>query len=79
MVDKISKFLNTLRTRELISIRSIIKQIERGDLRNLDIKKLHGRKHSFRTRKGRIRIIFKQKRSTYEIVSVKIRSERTYK
>ena len=79
MVDKISKFLDSLQTKELISLRPTIKKIECGNLKGLDVKKLRGYRNVLRVRKGVFRILIQEGESKFEIISISRRSEKTYK
>ena len=57
-MDKISKALKKLNTKEKQTISFILKSIKKGDLAGFEIKKLKNKENIFRIRKGRIRIIY---------------------
>lgn len=78
-MDKIKKALNRLSPREKQKLKGILLQIDAGDFKNLDLKKLKGRNDIFRVRKGSIRIIFRKKDDSIMILGVERRSSKTYK
>ena len=78
-MDKIEKALNRLGSKGRQKLKSILLQIERGDFRNLDLKKLKGRKDIFRIRKGDMRIIIHKINNTIKILSIEYRSSKTYR
>lgn len=78
-MDKIEKALNKLDSKIKRKIKSILLQIEKGDFRGLDLKKLKGRRDIFRIRKGDIRIIIHKTDNSIKILSIERRSSKTYK
>jgi len=78
-MDKIEKALNKLGPKGKQKLKNILLQIERDDFRNLDLKKLKGRKDIFRIRKGDIRIIIYKTDDSIRILSIEHRSSKTYR
>jgi len=78
-MDKIEKALNRLGSKVRQKIKSILLQIEKDDFRNLDLKKLKGRRDIFRIRKGDIRIIIHKTDNSIKILSIEHRSSKTYR
>ena len=58
-MDKISKFLTKLGSKERLRVDNAVEQILNRNFTNLDIKKLQGNSDTFRVRVGEIRIKFK--------------------
>jgi len=77
-MDKIDKALNKLSPKERSKLKEILLQINKGNLYDLDLKKLKARKDVFRVRKGNIRIIFRKTDETIKILTVERRSSKTY-
>ncbi|MEK9175729.1 MAG: hypothetical protein AAB795_04060 [Patescibacteria group bacterium] len=77
-MDKITKFLNKLSSKEKEVVVNIISHILANDFFHLDIKKLKGENNIFRVRKGDIRIIFQKKKNNIFILAVERRSDTTY-
>ena len=78
-MDKIEKALNRLGSKVRQKIKSILLQIEKDDFRNLDLKKLKGRRDIFRIRKGDIRIIIHKTDNSIKILSIEHKSSKTYR
>ncbi len=79
-MDRIEKLLNKLSGGEKKKVKSVLKQIEKGDFKSLDLKKLKGRNDIYRVRKSSIRIIFhKLKDQNIKILAVERQSSKTYK
>jgi len=78
-MDKIKKALNRLGFKEKQKLKSILLQIERDDFRNLDLKRLKGRKDVFRVCKGDMRIIIYRIDDSIRILSIERRSSKTYR
>jgi mRNA-degrading endonuclease RelE of RelBE toxin-antitoxin system len=78
-MDKIKKALNRLSPRERQKFKEILLQIDVGDFKDLDLKKLKGRNDIFRVRRGNIRIIFRKKDDSIRILSLERRSSKTYR
>jgi mRNA-degrading endonuclease RelE of RelBE toxin-antitoxin system len=78
-MDKIEKALNRLGSKVRQKVKSILLQIEKDDFRNLDLKKLKGRRDIFRIRKGDIRIIIHKTDNSIKILSIEHRSSKTYR
>ncbi len=79
-MDRIEKALKRLNHKERQKLKDILVQINDGDFRNLDLKKLKARTDIYRIRKGNIRIIFhKTKNNSIKILVIEYRSSKTYK
>ena len=79
-MDKIEKALSRLGLKGKQKLKTILLQIERDNFRNLDLKKLKGRKDIFRIRKGNIRIIIIYKTNNFiKILSAEHKTSKTYK
>lgn len=79
-MDKIRKALRSLNSKERKKLKEILVQIDKGNFRNLDLKKLKGRTDIYRVRKGDMRIIFrKRKNSSIKVLTIERRSGKTYK
>ena len=79
MVDRIQKSLRKLSQKERVQLGDIIQRIRNNQMKDLDIKKLHGREDIFRVRKGAIRVIFQRGSSgETQIIAVERRSDVTY-
>lgn len=78
-MNKIHKYLDKLQPKERDLIIEIVAQIERGDMSNLDVKKLKGYFNSYRVRKGKTRILFHfDAMGRTAIDSISRRSDNTY-
>lgn len=66
-MDRLKKFLAKLDRKRAQRMLRIVEQIERGDLRGLDIKPLTGWPETFRCRVGDIRIIFRRTEHGYVV------------
>lgn len=77
-MDRISKFLRKLSTKERETVKHIILRVLAHDFSNLDVKKLKGDDNIFRVRKGNIRIKFQKQETVIFILSVERRSDTTY-
>jgi len=78
-MDKIKKALDKLNFGEKQKVKEILLQIDRGNLNNLDTKKLKGRNNVFRVRKGNLRIIFCKINNSIKILTIERRGGNTYK
>lgn len=78
-MDKIEKYLLKLDLKESKKIFNILDKIKRGNIRDLDIKKLKGQKYIFRVRIGEHRIIYKQINDKKTVLFIGHRNEKTYK
>lgn len=79
-MDRIEKALRKLSYKERKKLKDILAQINDGDFRKLNLKKLKGKTDIYRVRKGDIRIIFhKIKSDPIKILAVERRSSKTYK
>ncbi len=72
------KFLKRLSRKELKRVLKVIEDIEKGNTKKLDIKRLSGHKNIYRVRVGDIRILFIQSKTEYRLVSIERRSDTTY-
>lgn len=77
-MDKIKKAIKKFRKSERVIIKEIMSAIERGDISNLDVKKLKGYDNLFRARKGKLRIIFQMLDNENILVAVSRRNDHTY-
>jgi len=78
-MDKINKILRRLSKKEKEAIAEILTQLQAGSFKNLDIKKLKGRKDIFRARYGNWRIIYRYVEEEIFILAIERRSDKTYK
>ena len=79
-MDKIEKALNKFSEKERAWVKTILRQLQTGDVSGLRIKKLKFREDVFRVRKGKIRIIYRKDSvgKTF-ILTIDRRREDTYK
>ena len=69
-----------LTEKERKAIKETIVKIEKGKLKDLDVKKLKERTDIFRVRKGGIRIIYRNiDANKVSILAIERRSEKTYR
>jgi len=78
-MDKIKKLLKKLELKEKRGLKKILSQIKIGNLKNLDLKRLKGKKDVFRVRKGSLRIIFYKIKNSIKILTIERRSSKTYR
>lgn len=78
-MDKTAKLLKKLSKDEFQIVMTVVEQILKNQVSDLDIKKLSGQKDIFRARIGTIRIIFLKNKNDIEILEIMRRSEKTYK
>jgi len=78
-MDKIEKALASLSEKSRKEIKALIRLVEAGKTKALDLKKLKGREDVFRVRKGKWRIIFHRKDAAISILALERRSETTYR
>lgn len=78
-MDKIDKALKKLSPKERVLLKEILLQINAGDFKDLDVKKLKGRNDVFRVRKGSIRIIVRKQDDIIKILALERRGSKTYK
>ena len=78
-MDKITKALQNLSTKEKEAIKSALLKIKKNSLGGFDLKKLKNCDNIFRIRKGQLRIIFKkQTDGQCFILAIERRSDKTY-
>lgn len=77
-MDKIKKAIKKFSKSERVIIKEIMSAIERGNISNLDVKKLKGYDNLFRARKGKLRIIFQMLDNENILIAVSRRNDRTY-
>jgi len=78
-MDKITKALQKLNSKEREIVKSILVKIINNDFDNLDTKKLKGHEDIYRVRKGKIRIIYRlDKNKKIFILTIERRSDKTY-
>ena len=79
-MDQISKFLNKLNQKERNIIKDVLEKIKKGEVANLDIKKLKGADNCFRARKGGIRIIYIiNENGEVVLLNIERKNDNTYK
>ncbi len=80
MVDKITKSLRKLNTKEKKIFKKVFSRIKKGDFRGLNIMKLKDRDDFYRLRKGDFRVIFQRRKDgRFKIIIFDRRDENTYK
>ncbi len=77
-MDKISKVLKKLSSKEREQVKTIMVKLNLGQFKNLDIKKLKGRDDVYRVRKGGLRIIYRIHNDRLDILAIQRRSDTTY-
>ena len=77
-MDKISKLLKKLSLRERKETKNILLKVNKGDLINLDVKKLKGKRDIFRIRKGDLRVIFYKINNSIRVLAIERKSSKTY-
>ncbi len=78
-MDKIKKALKKLTILERKKLKEILISIDKGDFKNLDIKKLKDKSNIFRIRKGNLRVIFYKIKNSIKILTIERRGSKTYK
>jgi mRNA-degrading endonuclease RelE of RelBE toxin-antitoxin system len=78
-MDKIKKFLKKLSKKEQEAFLLLMYQIKKNYKQIPGIKKLKGKKHLYRIRLGKYRIIFSTNKKDPEIIKITKRNEETYK
>ncbi|MCK6462673.1 MAG: hypothetical protein L6Q29_02530 [Candidatus Pacebacteria bacterium] len=79
-MDKISKFLNRLSKKEYSTIKDVLEKIKKGEMADLDIKKLKGNDGIYRIRKGDLRVIYRiNEAGKVVIMDICRRNDNTYK
>lgn len=78
-MDKISKAVKKLNSKDALKIADTIELLVKGKLNNLNIKKLKGHKDIFRVRVGDYRIIFKKEFDSVTLLHIGNRDDKTYK
>ena len=78
-MDRISKFLSKLSSKERKLVEDIASQVLACNLEGLDVKKLKGKYNEFRVRKSGIRIIFTMSGDLIKIISIERKNDNTYK
>ena len=79
-MDKIEKALGKLGQKEREWVKRILVELQKGNTRGLDLKKLKGRDDIFRVRKGNIRIIYRiVAGGAVFVLTIERRKEDTYK
>ena len=79
MTDKISKELAKFTPKERQLVKSILLQLRQNDTKGLQITRLKGYQDIYRVRKGRLRIIYRQREKTIHVLAIERRSEKTYR
>lgn len=78
-MDRITKFLRQLNTKELELVNQTLQRIRNGEFENLNIKKLRGFDDIYRARIRDLRIIYRQSESEIRLIDIGRRSEKTYR
>ena len=78
-MDKISKLLKKLSSRECERLQEILVLLVSGNTSSLDVKKLKGVNDVYRVRTGDLRIIFEKHGKEILVLEVSRRNEDTYK
>lgn len=78
MVDRIHKLLDRLTQKESVVLTQTIGLIIKGNIDDLDVKRLQGNEHVYRVRKGDFRIIFQKSGEKNIVIAVERRSDTTY-
>lgn len=78
-MDQIQKALSKLTPKERKQLERLLDVIAHGNLQGLDVKKLVGKAHVYRVRKGDLRIIFKQVGADINVLALERRSTTTYR
>lgn len=79
MADKIKKILKKLSQKERDLVKLLLLRIKHDDTEGLDIKRLKGHDDLYRVRKQRIRIVYRKKGSSFLVLRIDRRNEKTYK
>jgi len=79
MADPIIKFLARSTATEKKILFGLIDRIVNRNIVGMNAKKLVGSKDLYRVQKGVFRIIYRQTKTAYVIISVDRRSEKTYR
>jgi mRNA interferase RelE/StbE len=77
-MDKLTKALKKLSTKERKHLKTILFKIKSGDLTNVDITKLKGHDNIYRVRVGSYRVIFIKQKTDIKILSLERRNDNTY-
>ena len=78
-MDQIQKALKKLGAKERQQLEQLLDLIAQGKLQGLDVKKLVGKPHVYRVRKGDLGIIFEQVGADIRILALERRSTTTYR
>ena len=78
-MDKSTKFLKRLSSKERLVIEEIIEKVQKGAVGELDVKILRGHSGLFRVRHGAIRVLFQKREDGIVVISIDRRHEDTYK
>lgn len=79
MVDRITKALRKLSAKEQKALQQLLAHVKRGDIQQLDVKKLKGRSDIYRIRKGSLRIIYhSSKKGKITVLALERRNDTTY-
>ena len=78
-MDSIQKLLARLNRKERERVEEALKEVQDGNLDDLNVKKLKGESGLFRVRVGSIRIILTKEKDSMRVIAIDRRSESTYK
>jgi len=79
LMDKISKYLKRLSTKERAWVEQTLVDILDGNLTGYDLKKMRGHANLYRIRIGQIRIIYIEGKNDTKILMIDRRNDNTYK
>ena len=78
-MDSIQKLLARLNRKERERVEEALKEVQDGNLDDLNVKKLKGESGLFRVRVGSTRIILTKEKDSMRVIAIDRRSESTYK
>lgn len=78
-MDRLKKALAKLPKEHKANFDFIISRLLSGDFTGLQIAKIRGQKDVYRVKRGRLRVVFRIASREILIISVSLRSEKTYR
>lgn len=78
-MHKIDKFLAKLDTERRAKVLAVLLQIQSGNLKNLDIKKLKGETSLYRVRVGQCRIKFEAIKNGINVIDIDFKNDNNYR
>lgn len=79
MSDKLTKQLTKPSAKERELVKTLLLQLKSDNTQGLQISRLKGHEDIFRLRKGRFRIIYRFTGSSFSILAIERRFEKTYR